>query len=264
MYIGEENHRGWCILGRSQLPSCVFQLIYTDEDPILQRNVKNKRTLALSVVLSQGSHGRIIIIMFEQKKKLPPFFTQIFSVTWFSVGSCNRFFLLSMPRVWVRAADWKRSSTEFPEPQTLNWNSKPYFSCVYKMRIPRTQANVYICYAEKQRKSSFSKTLLTMWGKKAGRFRIKREFKWAIKRSPLFLEEETFVYVVWHILASVTSARLVLLIGGKKQLGFFNIPRSSFLISSNPGGLLLMNIPTNHLSTGFPWDWRPNSDMLLL
>lgn len=167
-----------------------------------------------------------LLVMFEQKSCHRFFFAQVFSIRWFNLGSCNRFFLLSMPRAWVRAADWKRSSTEFPEPPTLNWNSKPYFSCVYKMRIPRTQASVYICYAEKQRKSGFSKTLLTMWGKKAGCFRIKRGFKWEIKQSPSFLEEKAFVYIVEHVLLSVVSAWLVLLMVPKKQLVFFNIPHS--------------------------------------
>lgn len=178
-----------------------------------------------------------LLIMFEQK--VATFFTQIFSISWFSLGSCYRFFLLSMPRAWVRAVDWKRSFTEFPEPLTLNWNSKPYFSCVYKMRIPRTQASVYICYAEKQRKSSFSKTLLTMWGKKAGCFRIKKGLN-----SLLLFWKKTIVYIVEHVLLSGVSAWLVLLMVAKKQLVFFSIPQTNPHLSSSPSRLLLMNIPT--------------------
>lgn len=139
-----------------------------------------------------------------------------------------------MPRAWIRAADWKRSSTEFPEPPTLNCNSKPYFSCVYKMRIPRTQASVYICYAEKQRKSGFSKMLLTMWGKEAGCFRIETGFKWKIKQSPAFLREAAFVYIVEHVLLSMMFAWLVLLIVAKKQLVFFKTPWSNPSYSPSP------------------------------
>lgn len=48
--------------------------------------------------------------MFEQKS-CHLFLTQIFPIRRFNLGSCNRFFLLSVPKAWVRAADWKRSST---------------------------------------------------------------------------------------------------------------------------------------------------------
>lgn len=130
------------------------------------------------------------IISHVWARKVATFFTQIFFCLVIQLGKLQQVLFIVHAKGLCKGCGLKAFIHWVSRASDFELKLKAlFFLCLQDEDTTNSGKRVYMLCRETEKVKFFSETLLTMWGKKAGCFRIKRGFNWENQHSPPFLED---------------------------------------------------------------------------